>query len=105
MQSALTGKVVFITGGGRGLGEIMAKALAREGMIFANIDEVQHALDAGEVHLHAKITARIKQVDEEGNEVMKRYDTTPGRIRLGALLPLNGPLAWTTLCLWAPLAT
>ncbi len=60
-----------------------------EGMIFANVEEVQHALDAGEVHLHAKITARIKQIDEEGNEVLKRFETTPGRMRLGALLPLN----------------
>ncbi|TCM75242.1 DNA-directed RNA polymerase subunit beta' [Rhodovulum steppense] len=60
-----------------------------EGMAFADVDEVQHALDAGEVHLHAKITARIKQIDEHGNEVMKRYETTPGRVRLGALLPLN----------------
>ncbi|SIO52500.1 DNA-directed RNA polymerase subunit beta' [Rhodovulum sp. ES.010] len=60
-----------------------------EGMAFADVEEVQHALDAGEVHLHAKITARIKQIDEEGNEVLKRYETTPGRVRLGALLPLN----------------
>jgi len=60
-----------------------------EGMVFANVDEVQHALDAGEVHLHAKITARIPQIDEEGNEVLTRFETTPGRIRLGALLPLN----------------
>ena len=27
--------------------------------------------------------------DEEGNEVVKRYETTPGRVRLGALLPMN----------------
>jgi DNA-directed RNA polymerase subunit beta' len=68
--------------------------LAREGMVgegkvFGNVDEVQHALDAGEVHLHTKIKARIKQIDNEGNEVMMRFDTTPGRVRLGALLPLN----------------
>ncbi len=60
-----------------------------EGMTFADVDEVQHALDAGEVHLHAKITARIKQIDHEGQEVMQRFETTPGRVRLGALLPLN----------------
>ncbi len=60
-----------------------------EGMVFADVDEVQHALDAGEVHLHAKITARIPQVDDEGNTVMKRFETTPGRVRLGALLPQN----------------
>ena len=60
-----------------------------EGMVFGSIDEVQHALEAGLVHRHAKITARIKQIDEEGNEVYKRYETTPGRVLLGALLPLN----------------
>jgi DNA-directed RNA polymerase subunit beta' len=56
---------------------------------FASVDEVEQALQAGEVHLHAAITARIKQIDEEGNEVWKRFDTTPGRLRLGALLPRN----------------
>lgn len=60
-----------------------------EGMAFANIDEVEHALAAGEVHLHAKIQARLKQIDQNGNEVWKRFETTPGRLRLGGLLPLN----------------
>ena len=60
-----------------------------EGMAFANIDEVEHALAAGEVHLHAKIQARLKQIDQNGNEVWKRFETTPGRVRLGGLLPLN----------------
>jgi DNA-directed RNA polymerase subunit beta' len=41
------------------------------------------------VHLHAKIKARLKQVDDEGNIVWKRFETTPGRLRLGNLLPLN----------------
>ncbi|NHX27413.1 DNA-directed RNA polymerase subunit beta', partial [Escherichia coli] len=60
-----------------------------EGMSFASVEEIEHALNAGEVHLHAKITARVKQIDEEGNEVIQRFETTPGRVRLGALLPLN----------------
>ncbi|RVT80698.1 DNA-directed RNA polymerase subunit beta' [Rhodobacteraceae bacterium CCMM004] len=60
-----------------------------EGMIFSDVDEVIHALDAGEVHLHARITARLPQIDDEGQEVMRRFETTPGRMRLGALLPLN----------------
>ncbi|KIN73890.1 DNA-directed RNA polymerase subunit beta' [Sulfitobacter guttiformis] len=68
--------------------------LEREGMVgqgkvFGTVDEVQHALDAGEVHLHAKIKSRIKQIDAEGNEIDVRFDTTPGRVLLGALLPLN----------------
>jgi DNA-directed RNA polymerase subunit beta' len=60
-----------------------------EGTIFADVDEVRHALDAGEVHLHTKVQARIPQIDEEGNEVLRRFETTPGRVLLGDLLPLN----------------
>ena len=60
-----------------------------EGMVFANLEEVEHALASGAVHLHARITARLPQIDENGNEVIKRFETTPGRIRLGALLPKN----------------
>ena len=37
------------------------------------------------MHLHAKITARDPQIDEEGNEVMQRFETTPGRVRWGAV--------------------
>ena len=65
------------------------KGMKGEGMIFADVDEVELALAAGQVHLHAKIKCRVKQIDSEGNEVWKRFDTTPGRARLGALLPMN----------------
>ena len=68
---------------------LMREGMKGEGMIFGSVDEVQHALDAGIVHLHAKIQARVPQIDDEGNEVMVRFETTPGRARLGALLPQN----------------
>ena len=65
------------------------KGMVGEGMAFADIEEVEHALAAGAVHLHAKIKARLRQVDGEGNIVWKRFDTTPGRLRLGNIMPLN----------------
>ncbi|WP_425101643.1 DNA-directed RNA polymerase subunit beta' [Tropicibacter sp. S64] len=68
---------------------IMREGMKGEGMVFSSIEEVEHALTAGEVHLHAKIQCRVKQIDDEGNEIVKRYETTPGRVRLGALLPMN----------------
>jgi len=68
---------------------MMRDGMKGEGKIFADIEEVQHALDAGDVHLHAKIQARLAQVDDEGNIYLERFETTPGRARLGALLPLN----------------
>jgi DNA-directed RNA polymerase subunit beta' len=68
---------------------IMREGMKGEGMMFSSIEEVQYSLDSGTVHLHAKITARIPQIDEHGSEVMQRFETTPGRVRLGALLPVN----------------
>ncbi|MEO0862933.1 MAG: DNA-directed RNA polymerase subunit beta' [Pseudomonadota bacterium] len=60
-----------------------------EGMVFASIEEVVHALEAGEVHLHAKIKARVPQINDMGEEVQEIFETTPGRVRLGSMLPLN----------------
>ena len=61
-----------------------------EGMVFSSIEEVSHALESGEVHLHAKIKARITQIDAMGEECSGLiFETTPGRVRLGSMLPLN----------------
>ncbi|SMP20505.1 DNA-directed RNA polymerase subunit beta' [Shimia sagamensis] len=68
---------------------IMREGMKGEGMVFSSIEEVQYALDSGVVHLHTKITARIRQFDENGLEVFERFETTPGRVRLGSLLPKN----------------
>ncbi len=68
---------------------LMREGLPGEGMSFASIEEVDHALENGIVHLHSKINARIEQIDAEGQSVMTRFETTPGRLRLGALLPKN----------------
>jgi DNA-directed RNA polymerase subunit beta' len=58
-----------------------------EGMVFASMAEIEHALETGAVTLHAKIKARFTEVDENGNEVTKIYETTPGRMKIGELLP------------------
>jgi DNA-directed RNA polymerase subunit beta' len=68
---------------------MMREGMKGEGMAFSSVEEVEHALAAGEVHLHSRIVARVKQIDETGQEVVRRYETTPGRVRLGAMLPLN----------------
>ena len=68
---------------------IMREGMQGEGMAFGSIEEVQFALDTRAVHLHAKVSARIPQIDEYGREIMKRFETTPGRVLLGSLLPKN----------------
>src|SRR6187401_634770 len=58
-----------------------------EGMLFGNVAEIHHALDAKVVTLHAKIKGRFVTVDEKGKRVSRIYETTPGRMLLGELLP------------------
>ena len=69
---------------------IARDGLPGEGMVFGSIDEVEHALAAGLVQMHTKIQARVRQINPEtGEEEVKRFETTPGRLRLGQLLPMN----------------
>ncbi len=58
-----------------------------EGMIFGSVAEIRHALDNAVVTLHTKIKGRFKAVDDEGEEVSEVFETTPGRMLLGELLP------------------
>lgn len=68
---------------------IVAEGEPGEGMAFADMGELQHALNNGIVTLHTKIKGRFKTVDAEGNPVSKIHETTPGRMILGELLPKN----------------
>jgi DNA-directed RNA polymerase subunit beta' len=71
---------------------IMADNEPGEGMAFSDIGELHHALETKAVTLHSKIKGRFKTVDEEGNPVSKIYETTPGRMIIGELLPRNGKI-------------
>jgi len=58
-----------------------------EGMNFADVGEVQQALDADAVSLHARVSCRYRTVDRKGQPLTVRIKTTPGRILLSEILP------------------
>jgi len=58
-----------------------------EGMAFADLAEIQYALEVGGVTLHSKITARVPKVAEDGTVTPERVETTPGRMLLAQHLP------------------
>ena len=60
-----------------------------EGMMFADMDEIEHALNAELINIHTKIITRFETVDEEGQPVTQRVETTPGRMKLANLMPKN----------------
>jgi DNA-directed RNA polymerase subunit beta' len=57
------------------------------GGVFADMGEIEAALQAKAVTLHTKIKGRAWTYDADGNRVAKIFDTTPGRMILGQLLP------------------
>ncbi len=68
-----------------------------EGKLFANIGEVESALEAGVVTLHTKVKARYETVDENNKPVRLTINTTPGRMKLAELLPRHPKISYSLL--------
>ena len=67
-----------------------------EGMYFANTNEIERAMAAGELDVHSRISVRLPQyepaaVDGEWNEKIVRVETTAGRALLSKILPKGLP--------------
>lgn len=60
-----------------------------QGMVMLGLNEIKQAMLAGDLDIHAKIKCRMKAVDDNGEYVEKVFDTTPGRVMLSEILPIN----------------
>src|SRR5580658_4511335 len=58
-----------------------------EGMAFTNVGEIEQALASKAVTLHSRVKARFETVDEENRPVVRRVETTAGRMLLSEILP------------------
>ena len=58
-----------------------------EGMAFGTAGEVEQALDAGFVTLHSKVHVRMNTVGADGVDIVRRIETTPGRMFIMHILP------------------
>jgi DNA-directed RNA polymerase subunit beta' len=54
---------------------------------FETIGEIEQALEAKALSLHAPIRARYHGVDADGTPLVERVETTPGRMLLSEILP------------------
>ncbi|MEO0820588.1 MAG: DNA-directed RNA polymerase subunit beta', partial [Pseudomonadota bacterium] len=68
---------------------LMKEGEPNAGMLLADQAEIEHALAAGLVNLHTKIVTRFHTVDDLGEPIVQRVETTPGRMLLANLLPRN----------------
>ncbi len=62
-----------------------------EGRRFYSAEEVIISYNQGEADLHAVIEVRLPTQDEEGNTVMKRVETTTGRVLFNQHVPEGVP--------------
>src|SRR5436853_942327 len=65
-----------------------------QGMLFGTMADVEHAISQKAVTLHAKVKYRWEGLDENGTEVQRWYDTTPGRVMLGQVLPRSSKVSF-----------
>lgn len=60
-----------------------------EGSAFSSVGEVEHAIFSNSISLHAKIKFRYGQIQESGLYSYGIVETTPGRVVLSTILPIN----------------
>jgi DNA-directed RNA polymerase subunit beta' len=66
-----------------------------EGSIFKDINEIEQALENKVLTLHSKITSRITVTNDDGQEEIKRMESTAGRFIMWDLLPKNKDLKFS----------
>ena len=76
---------------------LMREGAPGEGMVFATMSEVEHALDNGVVTIHTKIKARVDSFDDEGNPITEIVETTPGRMMVAQELPKHPAVPYSTV--------
>src|SRR6187399_2696003 len=62
--------------------------------IFGEMSEIEHALHAKVIDLHTKIKYRWIGVDEKGKSFTQWFETTPGRVMLGQVLPKSSKVPY-----------
>src|SRR5213592_2825326 len=66
---------------------IMRQHEPGEGKAFSSMAEIDHALASGVITLHTKIKGRVRDAGLDGKEKSRIVETTPGRMKIGELLP------------------
>ena len=65
-----------------------------EGGIYNDLAEIEHAINAGKLSLHAKIKCRRDRVTDSGEVKTIIVETTPGRVMISELLPRDSKISY-----------
>jgi DNA-directed RNA polymerase subunit beta' len=73
---------------------LMREGEPGEGKSFGDMADIEHALEQKIVTLHSRIKYRWIGTDENGRQQRSWYETTPGRAKLGEVLPHNSKISF-----------
>src|SRR6187200_1779790 len=71
---------------------LLSEGMPGEGKTFGDMAAIDHALHEKVIGLHTKIRYRWEGIDEKGKLFKKWYETTPGRVVLGSVLPKSAKI-------------
>jgi len=54
---------------------------------FANVTEIEQAIDFGSISLHTDVICRFETLDPKGNKITEKHHSTAGRFILSSILP------------------
>jgi DNA-directed RNA polymerase subunit beta' len=73
---------------------LMREGEPGEGKMFGEMAEIEHALECGVITLHTRIGYRWQGLDDKGKPARLWFDTTPGRVMLGQVLPRHPKMSY-----------
>jgi DNA-directed RNA polymerase subunit beta' len=73
---------------------LMREGEPGQGKMFGELAEIEHALERGVITLHSRIGYRWEGLDDKGKPVRLWFDTTPGRVMLGQVLPHSPKISY-----------
>ncbi|MFN3826576.1 MAG: DNA-directed RNA polymerase subunit beta' [Micavibrio sp.] len=76
---------------------IMLEKQPGEGMVFRDVGEIHHALEAKVITLHTKIKCRYHTVNENNEPVTLVVESTPGRMLMSELFPRHPKLPFAVI--------
>jgi DNA-directed RNA polymerase subunit beta' len=76
---------------------LMREGEPGQGKAFGNLADIDHAINQKAITVHTKIRYRWNGLDENGEKVQRWYDTTPGRVVLGEVLPRHPKVPFDTV--------
>jgi DNA-directed RNA polymerase subunit beta' len=73
---------------------LMREGEPGQGKMFGEMSEIEHALECGVITLHTRIGYRWEGLDDKSKPVRLWFDTTPGRVMLGQVLPKSPKISY-----------